>query len=171
MRRTMSPAASASPKRSRRSTYSGWKSRCTGICNRPTTSALPLHRRSRWRTANANGTATPFATLSILVRSVSCSSILTRAAGFTESLRIAHYAELKGVSIAPHSAGHLHSHLVSAFGDAAFGAESFGNPGRHPIQDAIYRGGAEVKNGMVHLSEAPGFGLEIDWQQVEKLRA
>jgi L-alanine-DL-glutamate epimerase-like enolase superfamily enzyme len=95
----------------------------------------------------------------------------TRAAGFTESLRIAHYAEQKGVSIAPHSAGHLHSHLVSAFGDAAFGAESFGNPNRHPIHEAIFRGGAEVKNGMVHLSEAPGFGLEVDWRGVEKYRS
>jgi L-alanine-DL-glutamate epimerase-like enolase superfamily enzyme len=92
----------------------------------------------------------------------------TRAAGFTESLRIAHYAEQKGVSIAPHSAGHIHAHLVSAFGDAAFGAESHGDPGRHPIHHAIYRGGADVKNGMVHLTEAPGFGLEIDWKQVEK---
>jgi D-galactarolactone cycloisomerase len=95
----------------------------------------------------------------------------TRHAGFTESLRIAHYAEQKGVSIAPHSAMHLHSHLVSAFGDAAFGAESFGNPRRHPLQHAVYRGGAEVRNGMVHLSEAPGFGLEIDWKNVEKFRA
>ena len=32
----------------------------------------------------------------------------TRHAGFTESLRIAHYAEQKGVLIAPHSVGHLH---------------------------------------------------------------
>jgi L-alanine-DL-glutamate epimerase-like enolase superfamily enzyme len=95
----------------------------------------------------------------------------TRHAGFTESLRIAHYAELKGVSIAPHSASHLHSHLVSAFGDAAFGAESMGNPGRHPIHDAVFRGGAHAKNGMVHLTEAPGFGLEVDWKSVEEYRA
>jgi D-galactarolactone cycloisomerase len=95
----------------------------------------------------------------------------TRAAGFTESLRIAHYAEQKGVSIAPHSAGHLHCHLVSAFADASFGVESMGNPARHPIHDGIYRGGAEVKHGMVHLSEAPGFGLEIDRSYIEKYRA
>lgn len=94
----------------------------------------------------------------------------TRHAGFTESLRIAHYAEQKGVAIAPHSAGHIHAHLVSAFGDAAFAAESHGQPGRHPIQDGIYRGGAETKDGMVHLTETPGFGLEIDWRQVEKFR-
>jgi L-alanine-DL-glutamate epimerase-like enolase superfamily enzyme len=46
-----------------------------------------------------------------------------------------------------------------------------GNPARHPIHDGIYRGGAEVKHGMVHLSEAPGFGLEIDRSYVEKYRA
>jgi D-galactarolactone cycloisomerase len=94
----------------------------------------------------------------------------TRAAGFTESLRIAHYAEQKGVAIAPHSALHFHSHLVSAFGNAAFAVEAIGNPDRHPIQDAIYQGGAEVRNGMVHLSEAPGFGLTIDWNEVERFR-
>jgi L-alanine-DL-glutamate epimerase-like enolase superfamily enzyme len=95
----------------------------------------------------------------------------TRHAGFTESLRIAHYAEQKGVAIAPHSALHLHSHLVSAFGDAAFAAEAIGNPDRHPIHDAIYQGGPEERNGMVRLSEAPGFGLEIDWASVERFRA
>jgi L-alanine-DL-glutamate epimerase-like enolase superfamily enzyme len=95
----------------------------------------------------------------------------TRHAGFTESLRIAHYAEQKGVSIAPHSAVHLHSHLVSAFGDAAFAAESIGNRQRHPIQDAIYQGEPEMHGGMIHLSEAPGFGLTIDWKGVERFRA
>jgi L-alanine-DL-glutamate epimerase-like enolase superfamily enzyme len=95
----------------------------------------------------------------------------TRHAGFTESLRIAHYAEQKGVLIAPHSAGHLHGHLVSAFGDAAFAAESHGDAGRHPLHHAIYRGGVEVRDGMVCLSEAPGFGMEIDWQGVAKFHA
>ncbi|MEX2617062.1 MAG: enolase C-terminal domain-like protein [Alphaproteobacteria bacterium] len=37
----------------------------------------------------------------------------TRHAGFTESLRIAHYAKMNGVLIAPHSATHFHAHLVS----------------------------------------------------------
>jgi L-alanine-DL-glutamate epimerase-like enolase superfamily enzyme len=95
----------------------------------------------------------------------------TRHAGFTESLRIAHYAEQKGVTIAPHSAAHLHAHLVSAFGDAAFAAESHGDPTRHPLHHAIFHGGAEARNGMVHLTEAPGFGLEVDWRAVEKFRA
>jgi L-alanine-DL-glutamate epimerase-like enolase superfamily enzyme len=95
----------------------------------------------------------------------------TRHAGFTESLRIAHYAEQKGVTIAPHSALQFHSHLVSAFGEAAFAAESHANHARHPIHHAIFEGGATVKNGMVQLSEAPGFGMEINWNGVGKFRA
>ncbi len=95
----------------------------------------------------------------------------TRAAGFTESLRIAHYAEQKGVIIAPHSALHVHAHLVSAFGDAAFAAEAIGDAGRHPIHHGIHRGGAEVRDGMVHLTEAPGFGMDIDWTEVARFRS
>jgi D-galactarolactone cycloisomerase len=96
----------------------------------------------------------------------------TRHGGFSESLRIAHYAEQRGVMVSPHSAPHLHAHLVSAFGDAAFAAESFGvNDSRHPIQNAIYRGGTGVRNGMVQLIEAPGFGVDIDWKAVQKFRA
>jgi L-alanine-DL-glutamate epimerase-like enolase superfamily enzyme len=95
----------------------------------------------------------------------------TRHSGFTESLRIAHYAEQRGVQISPHSAPHFHAHLVSAFGKAAFAAESFGAlDTRHPIQNAIYQGGVQVKDGMLCLSDAPGFGLDIDWQAVEKFR-
>jgi len=95
----------------------------------------------------------------------------TRHAGFTESLRIAHYAEVKGTSIAPHSALHIHAHLVSAFGDAAFAAESIGDPARHPLHDAIYQGGATVRAGRALLSEEPGFGVGIDWAAVQQFRA
>jgi L-alanine-DL-glutamate epimerase-like enolase superfamily enzyme len=46
-----------------------------------------------------------------------------------------------------------------------------GNPARHPIHNDIYRGGAHARNGAVYLTEAPGFGVEIDWRHVEKYRA
>ncbi|MDA0664756.1 MAG: mandelate racemase/muconate lactonizing enzyme family protein [Proteobacteria bacterium] len=94
----------------------------------------------------------------------------TRHAGFTESLRIAHYAEMNGVLIAPHSATHFHAHLVSAFGDAAFAAESIGDPARHPIEDGLYTTGIEFRDGRVHLNDRPGFGLEIDWDFAKSVR-
>ncbi|MEM9683636.1 MAG: mandelate racemase/muconate lactonizing enzyme family protein [Pseudomonadota bacterium] len=95
----------------------------------------------------------------------------TRHAGFTESLRIAHYAAQKGVQIAPHTAAHIHSHIVSAFGDKAFAAESHGSHERHPIQHEIYVGGTEMKDGLVHIPDTPGFGVEIAWDAVERYRS
>lgn len=94
----------------------------------------------------------------------------TRHAGFTESLRIAHFAEQKGVLIAPHTAPHIHGHLVSAFGDAAFAAESHGSHDHHPIQHQLYKNAAKVSDGMLHLNDEPGFGVEIDWRYVETVR-
>jgi D-galactarolactone cycloisomerase len=95
----------------------------------------------------------------------------TRYGGFTEALRIAHFAAQKNVMIAPHTAAHIHAHLVSAFGDAAYGAESVGDEGQHPIHHRIFKGGAAYRGGRVHLTEAPGFGLEVDWKEVAALRA
>ncbi len=95
----------------------------------------------------------------------------TRYAGFSEALRIAEHARSKGVLVAPHSAAHIQAHIASAFGDAAFGAESAGNDALHPIHHRIYSGGATHRDGRVHLTEQPGFGLDIDWNAVARLRA
>jgi L-alanine-DL-glutamate epimerase-like enolase superfamily enzyme len=94
----------------------------------------------------------------------------TRYAGFSEALRIARHAKDKGVLIAPHSAAHIQAHIASAFGDAAFGAESSGDDRNHPIHHRIFHGGAAHRGGRVHLPEAPGFGLEVDWKAVKALR-
>jgi L-alanine-DL-glutamate epimerase-like enolase superfamily enzyme len=94
----------------------------------------------------------------------------TRYAGFSEALRIARHAQMKNVLIAPHSAAHIQAHIASAFGDAAFGAESSGDERDHPIHHRIFHGGAEHRGGRVHLPEAPGFGLEVNWKAVKALR-
>jgi D-galactarolactone cycloisomerase len=95
----------------------------------------------------------------------------TRHAGFTEALRVAQMAEQHRVLIAPHTAPHIHGHLVSAFGASAFGVESHGDPERHPIQHGMYKDAPEVHHGMVHLNDLPGFGIDIDWAFVQKHRA
>ena len=96
----------------------------------------------------------------------------TRHAGFTESLRIAHYAEQQGVMIAPHTAPQIHAHLASAFGDAAFGAESHGGHDRHPIQHRLYSVCAHAESdGMVHLNDKPGFGFEIDFDYLASVHS
>ena len=93
----------------------------------------------------------------------------TRHGGFTESLRIAYLAEQLGARISPHQVPELHAHLCAAFPGTAFGCESNGDP--DPLWLGMYRERAEIKNGQVHLTDAPGFGIEIDWKFVEKHRA
>jgi D-galactarolactone cycloisomerase len=50
----------------------------------------------------------------------------TRAAGFTEALRIAHLAEQHGVMLAPHTAPEVRGHLALAAPRCVFGVESHG---------------------------------------------
>jgi L-alanine-DL-glutamate epimerase-like enolase superfamily enzyme len=95
----------------------------------------------------------------------------TRHAGFTEVLRIVYLAEQHGVSIAPHTAPHIHAHIVSAFGASAFAAESHGDPERNPIHHGLYTNGPMVRDGMLHLHDLPGFGVEVDWHFVKQHQA
>ncbi len=93
----------------------------------------------------------------------------TRHGGFTESLRVAHLAEQLGARISPHQVPELHAHLCAAFPGTAYGCESNGDP--DPLWLGLYKNRAEIKNGRVHLNDAPGFGIEIDWNFVAKHRA
>lgn len=93
----------------------------------------------------------------------------TRHGGFTESLRVAHLAEQLGARISPHQVPELHAHLCSAFPGTAFGCESNGDP--DPLWLGLYKERAQIRDGHVHLTGAPGFGIEIDWKFVEKHRA
>lgn len=95
----------------------------------------------------------------------------TRAAGFTEAVRVAQFAEQHGVQIAPHLAPEIHAHLVAAFPGAAFGVETHGGPERDPLWFGLFAERAQVRDGYVHLGNKPGFGIEIDWKYVEKHRA
>jgi D-galactarolactone cycloisomerase len=94
----------------------------------------------------------------------------TRAAGFTESLRIAHLAEQHGVRIAPHTAPELHAHLCAAFPAASFGVESHIDPDRDPVGHGMFLDHAERRGSYVHLNDRPGFGVEIDWKFVASHR-
>lgn len=95
----------------------------------------------------------------------------TRAAGFTESLRIAHLAEQFGVRIAPHQVPELHAHLCAAFPGASFGVEMNGNPKRNPVQEGLYRERAHIDASYLELNDKPGFGVEIDWDFVARNKA
>jgi L-alanine-DL-glutamate epimerase-like enolase superfamily enzyme len=95
----------------------------------------------------------------------------TRAAGFTEALRVAALAEQHGVIVAPHTAAEIHGHLVLALPRCAFGVESHGGPDTDPLAYGLFRQHPELRDGHIHIAERPGFGLDPDWQFVERYRA
>jgi D-galactarolactone cycloisomerase len=93
-----------------------------------------------------------------------------RHMGFSEALKIAEHAALKNVIVAPHASPHYHGHLVSALGEAAYAAEYMGTEHLHPVHNAIYQSDNRVRNGVMNLSDAPGWGITVDWKEVEKFR-
>jgi D-galactarolactone cycloisomerase len=92
----------------------------------------------------------------------------TRAAGFTEGLRVAALAEQHAVMIAPHTAPELHAHLVAALPRCGFGVESHGDAARNPLSHHLLVGGPETRDSFVHLNDKPGFGVEIDWDYAKR---
>jgi L-alanine-DL-glutamate epimerase-like enolase superfamily enzyme len=95
----------------------------------------------------------------------------TRYAGFTEGLRVAYLAEQHGVRIAPHMAPEVHTHLCLAFPAASFAVETIGNKVRDVLGKGIFARGPEVRDGQVHITDAPGFGVEIDWDFARRYQA
>jgi D-galactarolactone cycloisomerase len=95
----------------------------------------------------------------------------TRAAGFTESLRVAQLAEQHGVYVVPHHSPEIHGHLVVAMPEVGYCVESHGSDTRDPLRHHLYGGRMEMRDGYLHLGNEPGFGLEIDWKVVERFRA
>ena len=95
----------------------------------------------------------------------------TRAAGFTEALRVAALAEQHGVIVAPHSAPEIHGHLVLALARSVFGVESHGGADSDPLAYGLFREHPELRDGHLHFGDQPGFGLEPDWQFVKRYGA
>ncbi|HLY47435.1 MAG TPA: mandelate racemase/muconate lactonizing enzyme family protein [Stellaceae bacterium] len=94
----------------------------------------------------------------------------TRAAGLTEALRVAALAEQHGAMVAPHTAPEIHGHLVLALPRCAFGVESHGGPDSDPLAYGLFHEHPELRDGHLHIGDRPGFGLDPDWQFVERYR-
>jgi L-alanine-DL-glutamate epimerase-like enolase superfamily enzyme len=95
----------------------------------------------------------------------------TRAAGFTEALRVAQLAEQHGAIVAPHTAPEIHGHLVLAMPRCTFGVESHGGPDTDPLHFGLFREHPHLHDGQLIIGGKPGFGLEIDWDFVAKYAA
>jgi D-galactarolactone cycloisomerase len=94
----------------------------------------------------------------------------TRAAGFTESIRVAQLAEQHGVFVVPHHSPEIHAHLVLALPEVGYCVESHGSGNRDPLPHHVFRDRVAFRDGYIHLADKPGFGLEVVRDAVERYR-
>jgi L-alanine-DL-glutamate epimerase-like enolase superfamily enzyme len=93
----------------------------------------------------------------------------TRNGGATEWLRIAAYADLHAVVMTTHHAPHIQGHLALATRHEPW-IETFVDPARDPFWETLYTQRANIVKGQLELLDAPGFGIELDWEAVERYR-
>lgn len=91
----------------------------------------------------------------------------TRTGGFTMGRKLSALAELNHVAVAPHHDCFIHAHIVAG-SPAGLIVESFTDPERDPLQAELFQDPPVIKNGLLYLNDAPGLGLELREDTVEK---
>jgi D-galactarolactone cycloisomerase len=81
--------------------------------------------------------------------------------------KLAALAELNHVEVAPHHDCFIHAHLVAG-SPAGLIVESFTDPERDPLQAELFENTPLIENGMLRLNDAPGLGLTLRQDTIEK---
>jgi len=85
---------------------------------------------------------------------------VARIGGITPWMKVAHMAEAFNVPVCPHFLMELHASLVCAIPNAPW-LEYI------PQLDTITNSGLRIENGRAWPSEAPGLGIDWDWEAIE----
>jgi D-galactarolactone cycloisomerase len=91
----------------------------------------------------------------------------TRMGGFTMGRKLVALAELNHVAVAPHHDCFIHAHLVAG-SPAGLIVESFTDPERDPLQAELFENPPIIENGVMQLNDAPGLGLTLRSDTIEK---
>lgn len=84
--------------------------------------------------------------------------------GITPWLKAASVLAIRGIPISGHATHEINSQLVAA-------VQSGGWAEYMPRREVIFRTRPELKDGMLHLGDAPGLGLELDEKQIAQFAA
>jgi len=88
-----------------------------------------------------------------------------RAGGYTEMLKAAALTQAWNVKFAPHAMENVHLHLVAAVPNALFLERLLMF---EDITGKVFRDAARPVDGWMHVSDAPGLGLELDMDFVRE---
>jgi L-alanine-DL-glutamate epimerase-like enolase superfamily enzyme len=54
--------------------------------------------------------------------------------------------------------------------EVGYCVETHGSHARDPLRHDLFPEDIEMRDGYIHLTDKPGFGIEIDWKAVERYR-
>jgi D-galactarolactone cycloisomerase len=93
---------------------------------------------------------------------------VSHASGITEWRKIAAMAEMAGVAMAHHEEPHLSQHCMGAIKLGLY--PEYFSEARDPIGWNLLKNPPAFKDGWVSLSQAPGFGLELNQDFIDRHR-
>ena len=99
-----------------------------------------------------------------------------RVGGLTEALRVCHLAEDRGRLIVPHCWNYgigiaASAHLAAAVPHCPFIEYLPANLTDSPLRIELATDGLQMQNGLLHLPEKPGLGVDLNMDALEKYRA
>jgi L-alanine-DL-glutamate epimerase-like enolase superfamily enzyme len=89
--------------------------------------------------------------------------------GVTEWRRAAALCSAAGVDLAHHEESQIARHLLAAVPHGTY-AECFADPERDPVWQTMWANRPPIKDGMLEVGSAPGFGLVLDEAMIKKYR-
>jgi D-arabinonate dehydratase len=72
--------------------------------------------------------------------------------------------------MAHHEESQIASHLLAAIPHGTY-AECFADPERDPVWQTMWANRPPIRDGVLEVSDAPGFGITLDEAMVQKYRA
>ncbi len=93
----------------------------------------------------------------------------SEAGGITEWRRAAALCHLHDVSMAHHEEPQIAMQMLAAV-PLGLCVECFADPERDPVWDKLIANRPTPKDGIIAIPQGPGFGLELDWDLVERYR-
>ncbi len=93
----------------------------------------------------------------------------SEAGGISEWRRAAAMCAIHGIAMAHHEEPQISVHMLSAVPHGTY-VECFPDPERDPLWAGMIRNRPAIKDGIIAVPQAPGFGLELDWDLIGRYR-
>jgi L-alanine-DL-glutamate epimerase-like enolase superfamily enzyme len=93
----------------------------------------------------------------------------SEAGGVSEWRRAAGLCAVHGIAMAHHEEPQIATHLLAGVPHGTY-VECFPDPERDPLWAGLIKNRPPIRDGSIAVPAGPGFGLELDWDLVEKYR-